>query len=322
MNEFSETNDTSSETRDVQPEGASFSDTFEGIETSMEFSNRDGELLPSGSTALEEGFGIGESDDFEITDINAPSLELSEVKEAEDLRDDAIARILEQDSTYLLPDSLARLEGHQETISIVPYNNDGVYGSHNYEHGKTEIELIKALPSTMRLTAIHEYEHVASYHNEIVEKHHNSTLHTIQVGLRTKEYIVDRDGERLLYRNEGENLNEGLTQYLTEDKLSSEELSMAQAMRIYPFATEAAASLSDILGSASIREDFYEGTSHIRDALDETLGQGTFQRFCSCLDQASESPESDQRREAMREANKILNTLAAQKAAEKQNKEA
>lgn len=131
-----------------------------------------------------------------------------------------------------------------------------------------------------------------------------------------------RDGERLLYRNEGENLNEGLTQYLTEDKLSAEELSMAQAMRIYPFATEAAASLSDILGSASIREDFYEGTSHIRDALDETLGQGTFQRFCSCLDQASESPESDQRREAMREANKILNTLAARKAAEKQNKEA
>lgn len=250
------------------------------------------------------------------------ALELSEVKEAEDLRDDAIARILEQDSTYLLPDSLARLEGHQETISIVPYNNDGVYGSHNYEHGKTEIELIKALPSTMRLTAIHEYEHVASYHNEIVEKHHNSTLHTVQVGLRTKEYIVDRDGERLLYRNEGENLNEGLTQYLTEDKLSAEELSMAQAMRIYPFATEAAASLSDILGSASIREDFYEGTSHIRDALDETLGQGTFQRFCSCLDQASESPESDQRREAMREANKILNTLAARKAAEKQNKEA
>lgn len=204
----------------------------------------------------------------------------------------------------------------------LPYNNDGVYGSHNYEHGKTEIELIKALPSTMRLTAIHEYEHVASYHNEIVEKHHNSTLHTVQVGLRTKEYIVDRDGERLLYRNEGENLNEGLTQYLTEDKLSAEELSMAQAMRIYPFATEAAASLSDILGSASIREDFYEGTSHIRDALDETLGQGTFQRFCSCLDQASESPESDQRREAMREANKILNTLAARKAAEKQNKEA
>ena len=322
MNEFSETNDTSSETRDAQPEGTSFSDTFEGIETSMEFSNRDGELLPSGSTALEEDFGIGESDDFDITDINAPSLELSEVKEAEDLRDDAIARILEQDSTYLLPDSLARLEGHQETISIVPYNNDGVYGSHNYEHGKTEIELIKALPSTMRLTAIHEYEHVASYHNEIVEKHHNSTLHTVQVGLRTKEYIVDRDGERLLYRNEGENLNEGLTQYLTEDKLSAEELSMAQAMRIYPFATEAAASLSDILGSASIREDFYEGTSHIRDALDETLGQGTFQRFCSCLDQASESPESDQRREAMREANKILNTLAARKAAEKQNKEA
>lgn len=212
------------------------------------------------------------------------------------------------------------LKRNQKTI--VPYNNDGVYGSHNYEHGKTEIELIKALPSTMRLTAIHEYEHVASYHNEIVEKHHNSTLHTVQVGLRTKEYIVDRDGERLLYRNEGENLNEGLTQYLTEDKLSAEELSMAQAMRIYPFATEAAASLSDILGSASIREDFYEGTSHIRDALDETLGQGTFQRFCSCLDQASESPESDQRREAMREANKILNTLAARKAAEKQNKEA
>ena len=52
MNEFSETNDTSSETRDAQPEGTSFSDTFEGIETSMEFSNRDGELLPSGSTAL------------------------------------------------------------------------------------------------------------------------------------------------------------------------------------------------------------------------------------------------------------------------------
>lgn len=138
----------------------------------------------------------------------------------------------------------------------------------------------------------------------------------------TARFAADRDGERLLYRNEGENLNEGLTQYLTEDKLSAEELSMAQAMRIYPFATEAAASLSDILGSASIREDFYEGTSHIRDALDETLGQGTFQRFCSCLDQASESPESDQRREAMREANKILNTLAARKAAEKQNKEA
>lgn len=30
MNEFSETNDTSSETRDAQPEGTSFSDTFEG----------------------------------------------------------------------------------------------------------------------------------------------------------------------------------------------------------------------------------------------------------------------------------------------------
>lgn len=61
MNEFSETNDTSSETRDAQPEGTSFSDTFEGIETSMEFSNRDGELLPSGSTALEEDFGIGKA---------------------------------------------------------------------------------------------------------------------------------------------------------------------------------------------------------------------------------------------------------------------
>ena len=74
MNEFSETNDTSSETRDAQPEGTSFSDTFEGIETSMEFSNRDGELLPSGSTALEEDFDIiAKILDPSSTDANDPS---------------------------------------------------------------------------------------------------------------------------------------------------------------------------------------------------------------------------------------------------------
>lgn len=214
---------------------------------------------------------------------------------------------------------------NSDVFIVIFKNTVGNYTFHEFEVARDCYSKTNGKPRIYPYISnelIHEYEHVASYHNEIVEKHHNSTLHTVQVGLRTKEYIVDRDGERLLYRNEGENLNEGLTQYLTEDKLSAEELSMAQAMRIYPFATEAAASLSDILGSASIREDFYEGTSHIRDALDETLGQGTFQRFCSCLDQASESPESDQRREAMREANKILNTLAARKAAEKQNKEA
>ena len=76
-----------------------------------EFSNRDGELLPSGSTALEEDFGIGESDDFEITDINAPSLELSEVKEAEDLRDVLLQGSLSRTVHIYCLTSLARLEG-------------------------------------------------------------------------------------------------------------------------------------------------------------------------------------------------------------------
>ena len=174
----------------------------------------------------------------------------------------------------------------------------------------------------MRVTALHEHEHMASYHSEVAEKHHNSTLYTVRVGLRDKEYMVDRDGEYLLCRDFGKNLNEGITQYLTEDKLSVEELSMARAMGVYPFATEAAASLSEIImGRDAVREDFYGGSANIRNAM-EALAPGTYSKFAECLDKASESSDSVARREAMQEANKILNALAAKKAAEKQNMEA
>ena len=132
--------------------------------------------------------------------------------------------------------------------------------------------------------------------------------------------MVDRDGEYLLCRDFGKNLNEGITQYLTEDKLSVEELSMARAMGVYPFATEAAASLSEILGDA-VREDFYGGSANIRNAM-EALAPWTYSKFAECLDKASESPDVAARREAMQEANKILNELAERKAAENQHMEA
>lgn len=313
MNEFSESNDTSTEALDSASEGMSLSDTLEGADTSPEASESSGEFLPN-------GFAIEETDDFTITDTNAPSLELPEVTEAAELRDEAIDRILEDDSTYMPPDSLARMEGRKESVSIVPYNGDGIYGTHHFQNGETTIEFVCGTPEMMRVTALHEHEHMASYHSEVIEKHHNSTMYTVQVGLRDKEYMVDRDGEYLLCRDFGKNLNEGITQYLTEDKLSVEELSMARAMGVYPFATEAAASLSEILGDA-VREDFYSGSANIRNAM-ETLAPGTYSKFAECLDKASESPDVAARREAMQEANKILNELAERKAAENQHMEA
>lgn len=314
MSEFSETNDTSAETVDSTSEGMSLSDAVEGTDTAPEVFDSGGEFLPG-------GFAIAETDDFTITDTNAPSLELPEVKEAEEMRDEAIDRILELDRAYMPPDSLARMEGRQESVSIVPYNGDGIYGTHHFENGETTIELVRGTPEMMRVTALHEHEHMASYHSEVIEKHHNSTMYTVQVGLRDKEYMVDRDGEYLLCRDFGKNLNEGITQYLTEDKLSVEELSMARAMGVYPFATEAAASLSEILGRDAVREDFYGGNSNIRDAM-EALAPGTYSQFAACLDKASESPDVAARREAMQEANKILNELAERKAAENQHMEA
>lgn len=313
MNEFSESNDTSTEALDSASEGMSLSDTLEGADTTPEASESSGEFLPN-------GFAIEETDDFTITDTNAPSLELPEVTEAAELRDEAIDRILEDDSTYMPPDSLARMEGRKESVSIVPYNGDGIYGTHHFQNGETTIELVCGTPEMMRVTALHEHEHMASYHSEVIEKHHNSTMYTVQVGLRDKEYMVDRDGEYLLCRDFGKNLNEGITQYLTEDKLSVEELSMARAMGVYPFATEAAASLSEILGDA-VREDFYGGSANIRNAM-EALAPGTYSKFAECLDKASESPDVAARREAMQEANKILNELAERKAAENQHMEA
>lgn len=314
MSEFSETSDTSAETVDSTSEGMSLSDTVDGTDTAPEVSDSGGEFLPG-------GFAIAETDDFTITDTNAPSLELPEVKEAAELRDEAIYRILENDSTYMPPDSLARIEGRQESVSIVPYNGDGIYGTHHFENGETTIEVVRGTPGMMRVTALHEHEHMASYHSEVAEKHHNSTLYTVRVGLRDKEYMVDRDGEYLVCRDFGKNLNEGITQYLTEDKLSPEEFSMAKAMGVYPFATEAAASLSEILGRDAVREDFYGGSSNIRDAM-EALAPGTYPQFSACLDKASESTDAAARREAMQEANKILNELAERKAAEKQHMEA
>ena len=219
------------------------------------------------------------------------------------------------------PDSLARMEGRKESVSIVPYNGDGIYGTHHFENGETTIELVRGTPEMMRVTALHEHEHMASYHSEVAEKHHNSTLYTVLVGLRDKEYIVDCDGEYLVCRDFGKNLNEGITQYLTEDKLSVEELSMARAMGVYPFATEAAASLSEILGRDAVREDFYGGSANIRNAM-ESLAPRTYSKFAECLDKASESPDVAARREAMQEANKILNKLAERKAAENQHMEA
>lgn len=313
MNEFSESNDTSTEALDSASEGMSLSDTLEGADTAPEASESSGEFLPN-------GFAIEETDDFTITDTNAPSLELPEVKEAAELRDEAIDRILEDDSTYMPPDSLARMEGRKESVSIVPYNGDGIYGTHHFENGETTIELVRGTPEMMRVTALHEHEHMASYHSEVAEKHHNSTLYTVLVGLRDKEYIVDRDGEYLVCRDFCKNLNEGITQYLTEDKLSVEDLSMARAMGVYPFATEAAASLSEILGDA-VREDFYGGSANIRNAM-ESLASGTYEKFSALLDKATESLDAEQRRAAMQEANKILNALVAKKAAEKQNMEA
>lgn len=313
MNEFSESNDTSTEALDSASEGMSLSDTLEGADTSPEASESSGEFLPN-------GFAIEETDDFTITDTNAPSLELPEVTEAAELRDEAIDRILEDDSTYMPPDSLARMEGRKESVSIVPYNGDGIYGTHHFQNGETTIELVRGTPEMMRVTALHEHEHMASYHSEVAEKHHNSTLYTVRVGLRDKEYMVDRDGEYLVCRDFGKNLNEGITQYLTEDKLSPEEFSMAKAMDVYPFATEAAASLSEILGDA-VREDFYGGSANIRNAM-EALAPGTYSKFAECLDKASESPDVAARREAMQEANKILNELAERKAAENQHMEA
>lgn len=314
MSEFSESNDTSTEALDSASEGISLSDTLEGADTFMETSDSSSEFLP-------DGFAIEETDDFTITDTNAPSLELPEVKEAAELRDEAIDRILEDDSTYMPPDSLARMEGRKESVSIVPYKGDGIYGTHHFENGETTIELVRGTPEMMRVTALHEHEHMASYHSEVAEKHHNSTLYTVLVGLRDKEYIVDRDGEYLVCRDFGKNLNEGITQYLTEDKLSVEELSMARAMGVYPFATEAAASLSEILGRDAVREDFYGGSANIRNAM-ESLAHGTYSKFAECLDKASESPDVAARREAMQEANKILNKLAERKAAENQHMEA
>lgn len=308
MSEFSESNDTSTEALDSASEGTSLSDTLEWTDASPEVSD-------SGV------FSIAETDDFTIIDTDEPSLEPPEVKEATELRDEAIDRILEDDSTYMPPDSLARMEGRKESVSIVPYNGDGIYGTHHFENGETTIELVRGTPEMMRVTALHEHEHMASYHSEVAEKHHNSTLYTVLVGLRDKEYIVDRDGEYLVCRDFGKNLNEGITQYLTEDKLSVEDLSMARAMGVYPFATEAAASLSEILGRDAVREDFYGGSSNIRDAM-ESLAPGTYSKFAECLDKASESPDVAARREAMQEANKILNKLAERKAAENQHMEA
>lgn len=313
MSEFSETSDTSAETVDSTSEGMSLSDAVEGTDTAPEVFDSGGEFLPG-------GFAIAETDDFTITDTNAPSLELPEVKEAEEMRDEAIDRILELDRAYMPPDSLARMEGRQESISIVPYNGDGIYGTHHFENGETTIELVRGTPEMMRVTALHEHEHMASYHSEVAEKHHNSTLYTVRVGLRDKEYMVDRDGEYLVCRDFGKNLNEGITQYLTEDKLSPEEFSMAKAMDVYLFTTEAAASLSEILGDA-VREDFYGGSANIRNAM-EALAPGTYSKFAECLDKASESPDVAARREAMQEANKILNKLAERKAAENQHMEA
>jgi len=308
MSEFSESNDTSTEALDSASEGTSLSDTLEWTDASPEVSD-------SGV------FSIAETDDFTIIDTDEPSLEPPEVKEATELRDEAIDRILEDDSTYMPPDSLARMEGRKESVSIVPYNGDGIYGTHHFENGETTIELVRGTPEMMRVTALHEHEHMASYHSEVAEKHHNSTLYTVLVGLRDKEYIVDRDGEYLVCRDFGKNLNEGITQYLTEDKLSVEELSMARAMGVYPFATEAAASLSEILGRDAVREDFYGGSANIRNAM-ESLAPGTYSKFAECLDKASESPDAAARREAMQEANKILNKLAERKAAENQHMEA
>lgn len=308
MSEFSESNDTSTEALDSASEGTSLSDTLEWTDASPEVSD-------SGV------FSIAETDDFTIIDTDEPSLEPPEVKEATELRDEAIDRILEDDRTYMPPDSLARMEGRKESVSIVPYNGDGIYGTHHFENGETTIELVRGTPEMMRVTALHEHEHMASYHSEVAEKHHNSTLYTVLVGLRDKEYIVDRDGEYLVCRDFGKNLNEGITQYLTEDKLSVEELSMARAMGVYPFATEAAASLSEILGRDAVREDFYGGSANIRNAM-ESLAPGTYSKFAECLDKASESPDAAARREAMQEANKILNKLAERKAAENQHMEA
>ena len=308
MSEFSESNDTSTEALDSASEGTSLSDTLEWTDASPEVSD-------SGV------FSIAETDDFTIIDTDEPSLEPPEVKEATELRDEAIDRILEDDSTYMPPDSLARMEGRKESVSIVPYNGDGIYGTHHFENGETTIELVRGTPEMMRVTALHEHEHMASYHSEVAEKHHNSTLYTVLVGLRDKEYIVDCDGEYLVCRDFGKNLNEGITQYLTEDKLSVEELSMARAMGVYPFATEAAASLSEILGRDAVREDFYGGSANIRNAM-ESLAPGTYSKFAECLDKASESPDAAARREAMQEANKILNKLAERKAAENQHMEA
>lgn len=308
MSEFSESNATSTEALDSASEGTSLSDTLEWTDASPEVSD-------SGV------FSIAETDDFTIIDTDEPSLEPPEVKEATELRDEAIDRILEDDSTYMPPDSLARMEGRKESVSIVPYNGDGIYGTHHFENGETTIELVRGTPEMMRVTALHEHEHMASYHSEVAEKHHNSTLYTVLVGLRDKEYIVDCDGEYLVCRDFGKNLNEGITQYLTEDKLSVEELSMARAMGVYPFATEAAASLSEILGRDAVREDFYGGSANIRNAM-ESLAPRTYSKFAECLDKASESPDVAARREAMQEANKILNKLAERKAAENQHMEA
>lgn len=304
MSEFSESNDTSTEALDSASEGTSLSDTLEWTDASPEVSD-------SGV------FSIAETDDFTIIDTEEPSLEPPEVKEAAELRDEAIDRILEDDSTYMPPDSLARMEGRKESVSIVPYNGDGIYGTHHFENGETTIELVRGTPEMMRVTALHEHEHMASYHSEVAEKHHNSTLYTVLVGLRDKEYIVDRDGEYLVCRDFGKNLNEGITQYLTEDKLSVEDLSMARAMGVYPFATEAAASLSEILGRDAVREDFYGGSANIRNAM-ESLASGTYEKFSALLDKATESLDAEQRRAAIQEANKILNALAS----EKQNVEA
>lgn len=308
MSEFSESNDTGTEAPDSASEGTSLSDTLEWTDASPEVSD-------SGV------FSIAETDDFTIIDTDEPSLEPPEVKEAAELRDEAIDRILEDDSTYMPPDSLARMEGRKESVSIVPYNGDGIYGTHHFENGETTIELVRGTPEMMRVTALHEHEHMASYHSEVAEKHHNSTLYTVLVGLRDKEYIVDRDGEYLVCRDFCKNLNEGITQYLTEDKLSVEDLSMARAMGVYPFATETAASLSEILGRDAVREDFYGGSANIRNAM-ESLAPGTYSKFAECLDKASESPDVAARREAMQEANKILNKLAERKAAENQHMEA
>ena len=107
MSEFSESNDTSTEALDSASEGTSLSDTLEWTDASPEVSD-------SGV------FSIAETDDFTIIDTDEPSLEPPEVKEATELRDEAIDRILEDDSTYMPPDSLARMEGRKESVSIVP----------------------------------------------------------------------------------------------------------------------------------------------------------------------------------------------------------